>query len=1469
MQATRNTTQAMNRGAQPRKSIRGATIIATLLLAAWGCSDGQGVGVTGSSSNGSSASIIQPSKVNVISGNGQSATVGMPVSNPLVVKVTNAGGAGINGLNVVWTIIEGGGTLSTATTVTDASGVTSLDNWTLGTTAGANKVSAAVPGLQAAVFTAQGEPDNPASLSLSPPSFSLQVGKSEHLEARAQDAYGNSILDGISWSSSDISVASVDGEGVVTALTAGTTIITASVAGMMATSELNVATGTPMGILRVKGQNQKGEAGTSLSKPLVVEVRDASGSPIPGIDVEWAVTQGGGKLIPLSSASSFTTSGQAASPQQPSADRNITTQTNGDGQSGVIWVLGNTNGTNTVTAGVAGAGSTVFVATSEAGAPTSVTISPSATSLTVGQAKTLLAVARDNNGNPVQTQVSWSSSDAGVASVHPSTGYVVANGVGSAIISATADGAMGSAAVNVITQTPTAMVAVAGNNQSGTVGNTLADPLEIEVRDANGAPVSGVTVEWAVTEKDGTLNVTTSNTDASGRAKALWTLCTHAGENGARASVAGLSPADFVATGEPGPVTVLAVDPEAASVSVNETADLDAMARDAFGNPIGASVSWTSLTPTIASVDGAGRVTGKASGTARIEASVAEATATAEVNVAGENPASLGKISGDGQVGGAGTVLPAPLAIRVLSSSGAPLQGIAVQWEVTQGGGSVSRNSGLTDANGEAQVDWTLGSAPGTGKVTATVSGLQAETFTATTTAGPVANIVVSPDQATIIAGKTVSYAAAAKDEFGNTVNTSFSWDSSDESVAMIGSSTGVATGLRAGAVIITALAGGVSGSAALTVNSVPLPSAVSDLAVAATTTTTATLSFTEVNDGSGRPAAYQIRFFDGNGDWGTATPVTSGTCAGTLTGTAIGGAISCSVEGLLSGTSYGFMARSQRADGDVTVFGSISNVAEGATDGGDPALPARIQAVSGDQQTGTVGSALTSPLVLEVQNGAGTPLSGVTVDWAASKGTLSASSSSTDAEGRAQVEWTLATTPGQGQVVATVAGGLSKTLTATAKVGAVASIVVSPDAASIEVGQATAFGAVAKDSYGNVVASEITWSSAVDTIAAPVNPPGTFFGVTTGNTSVKASAGTITGNASISVLPTAEPTIQLASGDNQSGEAGSTLPNALVVQIMDGQGNPASGMSVAWAVTRGGGSLSASSTTTNSQGLTQVNWTLGTVGETNMVSATASGVGTVSFSANATSSPAEGAFFFTDFESDRPGSKPSGDGVFSWGVSDGGTSVTDEWAMTGSKSLRFRIPKSSEPGVNYNNEIRFSLGRKVTEIWIEYYLYYPDGTEGIPGVERYRHGEDPNSSDNDKFFRIWGGSYSNRNKIGFSTRPLPDPDDSNIFPEYAKDGGGLGTYGLGSEDFVTDAVRGQWIQVRLHFRLDTGSGDGQIHLWIDGAPVIGHSGLYVGPLTNRFWDAGYFFGAANSGSPNPSAIYMDDLQFFATDPGW
>jgi uncharacterized membrane protein len=104
----------------------------------------------------------------------------------------------------------------------------------------------------------------------------------------------------------------------------------------------------------------------------------------------------------------------------------------------------------------------------------------------------------------------------------------------------------------------------------------------------------------------------------------------------------------------------------------------------------------------------------------------------------------------------------------------------------------------------------------------------------------------------------------------------------------------------------------------------------VSDLRSTAASGTTVTLTWTQVDDGTGSPASYRVKYATPPIDWRTATIG----CTRTLPGTAIGQPMSCTVEGLAEGTDYEFQLMSFRTVDGVWVDARSSNVTAASTSG-------------------------------------------------------------------------------------------------------------------------------------------------------------------------------------------------------------------------------------------------------------------------------------------------------------------------------------------------------------------------------------------------------------------------------------------------------------------------------------------------------------------------------------------------------
>ncbi|MDZ4861832.1 MAG: hypothetical protein SGJ01_00155 [Gemmatimonadota bacterium] len=182
-----------------------------------------------------------------VTGDGQSATVGTALQ-PYQVKVTGQGTAPTAGATVQWAVVSGGGSVSAATSVTDAAGLAEITA-TISNVIGAQVVRAVAPGLidSLVTFTSTGTADVPALAQKT--AGDGQTGTkalplSTALAVRVTDQFGN-VVAGVT-----VSWLVIQGGGAVASLTsitsgaglatvtwtlgasAGASAVTATVAGL-------------------------------------------------------------------------------------------------------------------------------------------------------------------------------------------------------------------------------------------------------------------------------------------------------------------------------------------------------------------------------------------------------------------------------------------------------------------------------------------------------------------------------------------------------------------------------------------------------------------------------------------------------------------------------------------------------------------------------------------------------------------------------------------------------------------------------------------------------------------------------------------------------------------------------------------------------------------------------------------------------------------------------------------------------------------------------------------------------------------------------------------------------------------------------------------------------------------------------------------------------------------------------------
>jgi len=325
-------------------------------------------------------------------------------------------------------------------------------------------------------------------------------------------------------------------------------------------------------------------------------------------------------------------------------------------------VTGVAPGTVTITAAV---GSVKADATVTVAAPVAtIALAPAVNSIVLGATAQLTATLKDAAGTVLTDRtVEWKSDNELVATVS-TTGLVTSKSVGSATITATAEGKSATAKVDVV-PVPVASVVVSPTTASLLVGGTVT--LTATTKDAAGADLTGRTITWSSdNESVATVNGGQVTAHAVGTAHIT---ATSEGKSAAATITVTLAP-----------VAKVAVSPSSVSVLPGNTTQLTATTSDANGQVVtGRTVTWASSDKSKATVDDKGLVTGIAYGQVTITATSEGKTGSATVKVSdGIAPVLVGL-----------TIVPSPV-------------------DVTSGTKTVTATAHITDAGGSGTTQFAI-----------------------------------------------------------------------------------------------------------------------------------------------------------------------------------------------------------------------------------------------------------------------------------------------------------------------------------------------------------------------------------------------------------------------------------------------------------------------------------------------------------------------------------------------------------------------------------------------------------------------------------------------------------------------------------------------------------------------------------------------------------------------------------------
>ena len=592
------------------------------------------------------------------------------------------------------------------------------------------------------------------------------------------------------WTVDDATIASVSRQGVVTPTSKG------GVAKIRATTlnekfaEATVTFVTaPASLVIQSGGGQSAPALDALPAPIIVKVLDANGVAVPGATVSFAVATGGGSVAVVTGVS------------------------NSSGLASVNWTLGATVGSQSITATV-GSVTPLSIAATATERPARILAfaqQPSRVGMNASIAPAVTVKALDDKGNVV---VGYAGAVTLAFDLNPTTatlgGTLTVNAVAgiatfsNLTVNKAGEGYKLKASAAGLTtpisnafginQVASSIGLAGGGNQIAAI-NTQLDQIVVKVVDANGAGVPGVAVAFAVASGGGSLVVDNGTTDATGLARATWTLGSTIGTQSITASSGTLigSPLSIPATATAPAATTLAFVQQPSTVAMNAAMSpaVTVKAVDANGqtvttftgnvsltlgtNPTGATLNGTTTVAAVAGVATFSTLSVSKPGTGYKLSAGSGTVSTIASNAFTVSPvaSSLSLFAGDGQTAAIRSTL-SQIAVKVADANGEGVAGVTVTFAVASGGGSIVVDNGITDANGLARVTWTLGNTIGSQSITATSGTLSGSplTINATGTALPAVALAFAQQPSSVLKNVMMSPAVTVRavDVDGNVV---------------------------------------------------------------------------------------------------------------------------------------------------------------------------------------------------------------------------------------------------------------------------------------------------------------------------------------------------------------------------------------------------------------------------------------------------------------------------------------------------------------------------------------------------------------------------------------------------------------------------------------------------------------------------------------------------------------------------
>ncbi|MDP1826435.1 MAG: Ig-like domain-containing protein [Archangium sp.] len=1026
---------------------------------------------------------------------------------------------------VTWT------SAATAAATVDAAGlVTAVDTGSAVVTAELNGVSGSTTiTVTAAVLTA---------IDLTPTMPTVPRGLTEQLTAtgRFSDGTTQDVTSQATWASAAPAVATVSNAGLVTAVTLGTSSVSATVGSVIGSTTVTV----------------------SSAQLISLAVTPATPSLARGLTRTFTAT---------GTFSDTSTQDVSASVTWSSSAPGVASISNATGSEGLATAQAVGTTTITATSGTI-MGSTVLTVT--AATVTSLQVTPTTPTLPRGltQQFTATGIFSDGTMQNLTTSVTWTTGTASVATISNaagSEGLLTAVAVGSSTVVATLGAVTNGTTLTVtaarldrIDVTPVAPSVARGRTSQLTATGVYSDASTQDLT---------ATVTWS-----STASTVASVSNAAGSEGLL--TAANVGTTTVTATLGTVSGSQLV-TVTAAVLTSLNVTPAGTSLALGRTRQFTATGTysDTTTQDLTTQVTWSTGTPATATVSNAAGSEGLGSalavGNTTVIATLGTVTGNTTLTVTAAELVSIA-------VTGAPATLPRGRTADLTATgtySDASTQNLTTQVTWTS-----SPVTFATVSNGAGTEGRVTAVAVGTATVTATLGTISGNA-TLDVTAAVLESIAVTPAAQSTAKGRTQQYTAIGtySDTTTQNLTTSVTWGSSAPAfltVSNAGGSEGLATAIDLGTGNVTAQSGTVTGSTTFTVTAAVLVSIAvmpdnPSVAKGLTQQLTATGTFsdastqnltTTVTWGSGTPAIATIS--NAAGSEGLATAADVGTSLITATSGAIVGsttlavtpaalvsiAVTPAAPTLSAGGTQQFVATGTYSDASTqvlttsvtwastaTAFLTVSNAAgsEGlatAVAVGTSTVSATSGAVSGSTlvtvSNATLVSIAVTPASPSVAKGRTQQFiaTGTYSDTTTQDLTTQATWASADPAAATIVPTTgLATAVAVGtSSISATFGAISGATTLTVGPAVLESIAVTPTNPSVARGltqQLVATGTFSDASTQDVTAT-VTWASSDTNIATIGAGTGLASAANVGITTVSATSGTVSGNTLLAVVP-------------------------------------------------------------------------------------------------------------------------------------------------------------------------------------------------------------------------------------------------------------------------------------------------------------------------------------------------------------